>query len=283
MLELKNKKLKKIVSEASEAKGDAVTSRAAMNCLDYTSLKGDETRDDITQFCVKADFNKVASVCIYPPYVSYAKDDLRNSAVRVATVINFPMGSERTLKDGVKATIETTAEDVSKAIASGANQVDIVFPYREFLAGDVQYAQDVLEACSAANIDGVTMKVIIETAAFEKECDLRKACEMAVTCGTNSLKTSTGKHSAGGATLEAASVLFDVARKAGRPIAVKISGGVNTADDCAQYIALAQKLGWTEIKPETFRIGASRVLDDLICKTTGLDGPAASSAPKNEY
>ena len=275
--------LKKRVKMAMHAKGDPQIARQALNCLDLTTLKGDETKDDIQSLCTIAKANHVASVCIYPSGVLFAKAAIKESNVNIATVINFPTGSKRTQSND-DATVETTAHDVACAIAAGATQIDIVLPYAEFQKGNTQYCADLLETCRQGCDKGVTMKVILETASFEDAKALRHACQLAIECGTDCLKTSTGMHEKGGATLESAALLLDEARHADREIGVKISGGVKTVDDCARYISLATMLkGQATIRPETFRIGASSVLNELLetCKYENFKQASSSPSSRN--
>lgn len=104
----------------------------------------------------------------------------------------------------------------------------------------------------------------METAAFDDFQQLFEACNLAIVCGANFLKTSSGFHPNGGATLEAAAVLAH-AIKYNDLGGLKVSGGIKTVEDCAQYMSIAtQILGKEFIKPSKFRIGASGVYDDII-------------------
>lgn len=206
-------KLKQAVEFAKRAPESRRTARLAMDCLDLTSLTGEETRGDILNLCDMAHYNQLASVCIYPDKIGIAKEGLKKSPVIIATVINFPYGDHQTLSDS-KVTQDTIKRDVSKAIKDGAKQIDIVLPYKSFLEGDTIPSLQFLRSCKKACAPGVTMKVIFETAAFtsdpdDRTEDLRRACRLAISEGADCLKTSTGKHPEGGATLEAAAILLD--------------------------------------------------------------------------
>jgi deoxyribose-phosphate aldolase len=266
-----NGKLKQAVEFARRAPESRRTARLAMDCLDLTSLRGDETKGDILDLCDMAQHNRLASVCLYPDKVAIAKSVLKESPVVIATVINFPYGDRRTLSEE-RATPETIKCDVSAAIKDGARQIDIVLPYESFLAGDTLSSLQFLRSCKKAWSPGVTLKVIFETAAFEshpddRTDDLRRACRLAISEGVNCLKTSTGKNPAGGATLDAAAILLDEARHAtSHRVGVKIAGGVKNNKDCAQYIMLAEafRREGKPLGPEIFRIGGSSVLDNLL-------------------
>lgn len=256
--------LKRKVAWAKNAVSDRETARLALDCLDLTSLKGDETKEDIFALCDRAKYNRLASVCLYPPFIEIAKRAIKDEPVTIATVVNFPYGDKRSLKDE-RATPETTAEDASKAVAAGASQIDIVLAHEDFRSGKSEYAEDLLKACRNACGKDVTMKVILETASFGDSNELRKACKLAIKYGADCLKTSTGQHPNGGATLGAAAILMDEAQQALKQVGVKISGGIQSGDDCAQYMTLARSIfGWNIIKPDTFRIGASGVLKPLL-------------------
>lgn len=238
--------------------------REAMSCLDLTSLKGNETDNDIFELCDVAKANRVASVCIYPDKVPVAKKSIKDGSVIVATVINFPHGDKRTLSNEI-ATAETTAEDVSKAVAAGAKQIDIVLSHDDFRQGKIREVTSLLQACRMSCPEGVTMKVIIETASFDDTTSLISACRLSIKQGADCLKTSTGKHKKGGATLEAAAILMNEAYRSNRKVGCKISGGVSI-ENCAQYMILARAImkKWDVIQPALFRIGASSLLNDLL-------------------
>lgn len=250
------------VDAARAAVPSKQTARTAISCMDLTSLKGDETEYDTIALCEKAKANRTFSVCIYPEHLSVARRSMRETGQDIATVINFPHGDRRTLSDE-QATPETTARDTAKAIAAGATQIDIVLPYESFQKGDDDYAFSLLSACKNACGD-TRMMTILETATFDSTDKLREACQMTILCGTDFLKTSTGKHEKGGATLETAAILLNEATNASRPVGVKIAGGA-TVDNHAGFVALAASFldGADKIKPENFRIGASSLLDGL--------------------
>lgn len=257
--------LQRYVDFAKNSHGTRETARQAMDCLDLTSLRGDEQKADILELCDLARHNRLASVCIYPEHVQSAARALKGSKVSVATVINYPTGMLRTLED-TTATPSSTTEDIKRAVAAGANQIDIVLPYAKFNAGNSFIAHSMLQSARETAGQGVTLKVILETTSFQNEERLRHACQLAIHWGADCLKTSTGKHKDGGATMEAAAVLLQEAFRAERRVGCKITGGIRTNDDCARYMTLARAImgRWDAIKPDTFRIGASSLLEDLI-------------------
>lgn len=279
MITISDPHLQKCIDFAKNARGTRETAGDAKTCLDLTSLRGDETKEDILELCDMAKHNYLASVCVYPDQVSTCAAFLQKTGVKVATVINFPNGLTRTL-NGEMATPDTTAADIRAAVAAGAKQVDVVFPYAQFLSGNSFNAHSILQAASKACPDHVTFKVILETAAFQNEETLRHACKLAIQRGADCLKTSTGKHQNGGATMEAAAILLDEAYKAGRRVGVKITGGIRTNDHCARYMTLARGIrgDWNTICPDLFRIGASDLLDNLN-RSLGSRNPLPEYAP----
>ena len=271
-------RLQKMIDFAKNAQGTRETARQAMDCFDLTSLKGDETKDDILELCDIAEHNRLASVCIYPGHIDAAAKFLKDTKVAIATVINFPHGNARTVS-GEIATPDTTAEDIKRVVSLGARQIDIVLPYAQFNAGNAFQSHSFLQAARAACPKDVTFKVILETASFTNEEMLRHACRLAIQRGADCLKTSTGKHSNGGATMQAAAILLEEAFNANRKVGCKITGGIKTNDECARYMTLARAImGWNAIRPDTFRIGASSLLEDLI-RSLGSKAPLPAYSP----
>lgn len=264
MFKLSNDLQKKVVL-SQNALLDRDVARFAMSCLDLTSLDGGETKAYIQDLYDAARVNDVSSLCVLPDKLSFLKGVKKQEKPVLATVINFPFGSKRTYSDDT-ATSETTAEDISKAIALGARQIDIVLDYKSFLSGEKNKALDLLKICREGCHDNIKMKVILETATFDDTRSLIDACRRVIGVGADCLKTSTGRHVSGGATLETAAILMHEAYVNHRPqIGVKISGGVNDKN-CAQFITLAHSMvaGKRDITPDLFRIGASSLLNDLL-------------------
>lgn len=256
--------LQRYIDLAQNARGTRESARQAMNCLDLTSLNGDETKNDIHELCDIAKHNYLASVCIYPEHVATAAKALKGTGVTVATVVNYPTGVMRTLKDEA-ATPLTTAEDVKSAIRDGAGQVDLVIPYAQFNKGNSFQTHSFLQAARQICPPEAMFKVILETAAFQNEDVLRHACRVAIQRGANCLKSSTGKHPYGGVTMATAAILLDEAFHASEKVGVKLTGGIRSNDECAKYMTLARAvMGWNAIRPDVFRIGASSLLEDLI-------------------
>ena len=228
----------------------------ALALLDLTSLNDDDTNEKIVALCAKAhgDFGKTAAVCVWPRFVKTAKKELKGTGVDVATVVNFPHGG---------TDIEATVAETKGAIADGADEIDVVLPYKAFMAGDKESAKVLLKATRDA-CKGKVMKVIIESGVLEHASLITEASKLAIECGADFVKTSTGKTPVS-ATLEAANAMLEAIRDSGKPVGFKASGGVRTTEQAADYMTLADKImGPNWISKKTFRFGASGLRDNLL-------------------
>lgn len=232
-----------------------------LSLIDLTSLNDSDTPDSIAAFFEKArsDMGHVAAVCLSPPFVRLAATEFAGTPVKVATVVNFPEGG---------AALESVLIEIGRALEDGAQEIDVVFPYLRYLAGERQYAHTFTASCKAACGDDVLLKVILETGALSDATIIADASYDVLAAGADFIKTSTGKISEG-ATLEAAATMLLVVKhispQLNRRVGVKVSGGVRDLQQAAQYVELADSiLGREWVTPETFRIGASKLVDELI-------------------
>jgi len=224
--------------------------------LDLTSLN-DGFDDDIAELCKRAvtPAGKVAAVCVWPQFVADCRRRLAGSGIRVATVVNFPHGG---------ADSELAVTEARAVVADGADEVDLVMPYEAWLAGERDAAKKLVAAVKDAIGARVLLKVILETGALGSAENAAAISRDAIGAGADFLKTSTGKRQPG-ATLEAAEVLLNVIREQGGQVGFKAAGGVRTTVEAAEYLELAdQMMGRDWAGPQTFRIGASSLLDDLL-------------------
>lgn len=239
-------------------RSDAHVARLAISLLDLTDLADDTTAGAASSLCRRAREAHVAAVCVWPRFVTLCADALDGSGVRVATVVNFPLGDE-----SIGDVLDTT----STALVEGADEIDVVLPYRAWLAGDVHTASDVLDGvrdlASSGNPTG-TVKVIIESGALPDRASIDRATHFAIAHGADFVKTSTGKTDVS-ATLDAAETILEAIDVSGRPVGLKVSGGIRTLTDARSYLELtASLMGESWITPATFRFGASSLLDDLL-------------------
>ncbi len=228
----------------------------ALALLDLTSLNDTDTEETVKTLCAKAhgEFGHTAAVCIWPRFVKLAKEELKGTPVRVATVVNFPHGG---------TDIEATVAETKQAIADGADEIDVVLPYKAFMDGDTASAKALLDATRKA-CAGKTMKVIIESGVLAHANTIAEASRLSIACGADFIKTSTGKTPVS-ATLEAANVMLEVIRESGKPVGFKASGGVRSTEQAADYMTLADKImGPKWISLMTFRFGASGLRDSLL-------------------
>lgn len=234
--------------------------RRAIGLIDLTDLADDHSPDGIDALCRRAREHATAAVCVWPEYVATCANQLRGSGVRVATVVNFPSGDEP---------IDAVTAAVAVALSDGADDIDVVLPYRAVLAGDVDRAVAMVAGVAALVEPPTLLKVILETGALADPAVIASAAELAIDNGADFVKTSTGKIRAG-ASLEAAAAMLDVIARAGRPVGLKPSGGIRTFDEAMAYIDLADSVmgeGWSS--PATFRFGASGLLDALLAVIDG--------------
>ncbi len=225
--------------------------------LDLTRLEDNDSIEFIEELCQKArtPFGDVAAVCIYPAFVKHVKLILEGSDIRVATVANFPGGDY---------SCNETLNIINNALQSGADEIDVVLPYHDFLSGRNEKVYDFLVECRQI-CENKLMKVILETGALQNPEFIKRASEIAIEAGADFLKTSTGKIKMG-ASLEAAKIMLQVIQQyEDKNVGLKISGGVRTVAEAKKYWDLVIKtMGADWISPRTFRIGASALLDDIL-------------------
>jgi deoxyribose-phosphate aldolase len=196
---------------------------------------------------------------VWPDFVRQSVAALGPTPVVVATVVNFPTGDER--PHAVRVVTERALDD-------GADEIDVVLPYRAWLAGNEARAADVIDSVRGAAAEA-RMKVILETGALPDVAAVERASRFAIAHGADFIKTSSGKI-ATSATPEAAAAMLRVIADTDRRVGLKPSGGIRTVADAASYLSLADEImGPDWVSPATFRFGASGVLDALVA---ALDG-----------
>jgi deoxyribose-phosphate aldolase len=246
--------------------------RQIVSLLDLTSLSGTEQASDLEALCARADgpCGRVAALCVYARHVPQILGILARRGlpdIGVATVVNFPDGGDDR---------EAVTEEIRQALSLGATEIDLVFPYRAFLDGKEEAVRGFLQACRRAC--PVTLKVILESGVLAEDAVIRAAGRLALDCGADFLKTSTGK-AAVHATPEAARVMLETIAERGGAAGFKASGGLRSMDDAIVYLGLAEEIlgaGW--IGPDTFRFGASGLLDDVLARAAEGDGRCGASA-----
>lgn len=234
--------------------------RIALRCLDLTSLGDADTEDDVARLCRRAQghFGQVAAVCVWPRFAAFARAQLPAS-IRVAAVADFPAGA---------ADVDAALRDVRAIVAAGAQEMDVVLPWRALLAGDEVTACGLLVAVRAA-CRGLTLKVILETGELREPQRIEHASRLALAAGADFLKTSTGKVAVG-ATLPGTQAMLRALR--GHPkVGLKLSGGLRRVADLLPYLELVEhERGADALQPQRFRIGASSLLDDIEAVLGGV-------------
>ncbi|MDP5254077.1 MULTISPECIES: deoxyribose-phosphate aldolase [unclassified Vibrio] len=234
----------------------------ALRLMDLTTLNDDDTNEKVVSLCqqAKTAVGTTAAVCIYPRFVPIAKKTLAEQGtpeVKIATVTNFPHGNDD---------IEIAVAETRAAVAYGADEVDVVFPYRRLIAGDEQCGFDLVKACKAACGDTVLLKVIIEVGELKTEALIKQASKISIEAGADFIKTSTGKVAVN-ATPEYARWMLEVIAELGvsDTVGFKPAGGVRSAEDAAAYLAMADEiLGAQWADQRHYRFGASSLLTNLL-------------------
>jgi deoxyribose-phosphate aldolase len=258
----------------------ADVARIALACLDLTSLNDDDTETQIAALCERAAPRglasrvraPVAAVCVWPRFAKLARS-LLPASIRVAAVANFPEGA---------SDIERAERDTGDIVQAGAQEVDVVLPYRALLADD-SAACCALLAAVRRSCDGLVLKVILETGELREPALIQHAARLALDAGADFLKTSTGKTPLSATPQAAQAMLGAIAAhaQAHRPVGFKASGGIRSVADAAVYLDLVQAaLGAPALVPARFRIGASALLADIEAV---LEGEAPRKLPENPY
>lgn len=241
--------------------------KMALSMIDLTTLEGMDTEGKVKQLCYKAmhlhdasiDVPKVAAVCVYPNFVGLAKNELKRSGIKVASVATaFPSGN---------SSLELKLEDVKMAVGNGADEVDMVISRGRFLQGDHKYVFDeisaVKKACAKARL-----KVILETGELDTFDNVRRASDIAIAAGADFIKTSTGKIKPA-ATMPVTLVMLEAIRDhyfaTGKMVGMKPAGGISKAKLALHYLIMVKEtLGDDWLDSKWFRFGASSLANDVL-------------------
>jgi deoxyribose-phosphate aldolase len=241
--------------------------RMAISMLDLTTLEGKDSEGKVRQLCQKAmhplpgdaTVPHVAAVCVYPNLVPAARAALGDSGVRVASVsTGFPAGL---------VPLPVKLEETRRAVAMGADEIDMVIDRGAFLSGDYagvfEEIVSVKAACGSAHL-----KVILETGELETYDNVRKASHLAMAAGADFIKTSTGKvapASTPGVVLVMLEAIRDHFFETGRRVGLKPAGGIRTTNQALHLLVMVKEtLGDAWLTPDLFRFGASTLTNDLL-------------------
>lgn len=229
----------------------------SISYMDLTTLNDNDTDAIVAKLAGQATTpaGKTAAICIFPRFIPAAKKLLADSGILIATVTNFPHGNDD---------VEIAVAETKAAVAYGADEVDVVFPYKALMAGNEQVGFDLVKACKEACPSNVLLKVIIESGVLAEESLIRKASEICINAGADFIKTSTGKVAVN-ATPEAAKIMLTVIKELNPKVGFKAAGGVRSAEDAKVYLDMAiDILGDNWLSTRTFRFGASSLLTNLL-------------------
>jgi len=241
--------------------------KMAVGMMDLTTLEGKDTPGKVAYLCRKAmqpadpryGVPSCAAVCVYPNLVRHARKFLGQSTVRVAAVATgFPSG---------QYPLATRLAETRRAVADGADEIDMVIDRSAFLCGDYAKVFDEVAAIKAA-CGPAHLKVILETGELVTYDNVRLASEIAMEAGADFIKTSTGKVQPA-ATMPVTLVMLEAIRDyffaTGIRIGMKPAGGIRTAKQSLAYLVmLKETLGDDWLTPSLFRFGASTLVNDVV-------------------
>jgi deoxyribose-phosphate aldolase len=251
------------IKTASKAQG----LRMVLSMIDLTTLEGKDTPGKVKQMCYKAhhlhdsieSLPSVAAVCVYPSMVSTAKNELKGTKVKVASVSTaFPSG---------QAPMEVKISDTKFAVDQGADEIDMVISRGRFLRGDYQFIFDeiaqIKEVCGKARL-----KVILETGELSTLDNVRLASDIAINAGADFIKTSTGKIQPA-ATMQVTYTMLlairDFYDRSGIMVGMKPAGGISNSKLALHNLVMVKEvLGDQWLSNKWFRFGASSLANDVL-------------------
>jgi deoxyribose-phosphate aldolase len=266
------KKGLKKVSESAKATPDKHLLMSLLNMIDLTSLNTTDNRSQIIHLTGKvnsfsgrfSNIPNVAAICVYPNFVSVVKEKLKAKNIKIVSVAGgFP--SSQTFRS-IKVT------ECKLAIEAGADEIDIVIPVGAFVGNDFAQVADEIREIKAAIGDKI-LKVIVESGLLVDYDLIFRASMISMDAGADFIKTSTGKTTVS-ATPEAAFVMChaisDFYAETGIRVGFKAAGGIVTPADAIQYYQIvSQFLGEDWLNNSLFRIGASRLANNILSEISG--------------
>jgi deoxyribose-phosphate aldolase len=264
--------VEKILADHFDENNNQEVYKFLFNTIDLTTLKSTDSPRSVAAFVDRVNafddeypmYKNVAAICVYPNFAQVVRTVLDVTAVNIACVSGcFPSS---------QSPIEAKIAETALAIEGGADEIDIVLNLGNFFDEDYEEVCDEISEQKQACRDG-HLKVILETGALKTAEHIRAASILALYSGADFLKTSTGKEYPG-ATLEAAYVMCQCIKeyyeKTGRMVGFKCSGGVATTEEAVQYFTVVKEvLGEDWLSNEYFRIGASRLANNLLSDMVG--------------
>ena len=267
-------KTAQIIEEKAAGNDTEEVKKFLFHCIDLTTLNTTDSDESVMNF-VKGvnrldeeypDLKNVAAICVYPNFAEVVKDTLEVEDVKIACVAGgFPSAQTFT---------EIKVAEAAMALMDGAEEIDIVMNVGKFLSEDYENLcdeiQELKETCKEH-----TLKVILETGALKTASNIKRAAILAMYAGADFIKTSTGKLQPG-ATLEAAYVMCQAIKEyhklTGNKIGFKPAGGISSISDAINYYTIVKEvLGEEWLNNGLFRLGTSRLANQLLSDITGKD------------
>jgi len=266
--------VEKILSEHLEENMTPDVYKFLFNTIDLTTLKSTDSPQSVAKFVERVnafddecpELKNVAAICVYPNFAQVVRTVLDVTAVDVACVSGcFPSSQSFT---------EVKVAETALAVEGGADEIDIVLNLGNFFDKDYEEVCDEIIEIKHACRDSI-LKVILETGALKTAENIRNASILSMYSGADFLKTSTGKEYPG-ASVEAAYVMAQCIKeyyeKTGTMVGFKCSGGVSTTKEAVQYYTIIKEvLGDKWLTNEYFRIGASRLANNLLGDILGKE------------
>ena len=265
-------KVDALIGKHLDENDNSEVKKQLFHCIDLTTLKCTDSEESVMKFTEKVnefvdkypDLDNVTAICVYPNMAEIVSDTLEADNVKIACVSGgFP--SSQTF-------MEVKVAETAMAIHTGAEEIDIVMPVGKFLCEDYEGMCD--EIGELKDICGEKpLKVILETGALRSASNIKKAALLAMYSGADFIKTSTGKEAIS-ATPEAALVMCEAIKEyyqeTGRKVGFKAAGGIDTVKKALAYYTIVKEvLGEEWLNNGLFRIGASRLANQLLSEITG--------------
>lgn len=262
------------IAKDSEKLGSVENLKTILGLIDLTTLNTNDTNQKVTDMCEKVNafeskfpgYKNVAAICVYPSFVELVKKTVTKADFNIASVTGgFP--SSQTF-------IAVKLAETSIAVEKGATEVDMVISVGKFLEKDYQKVADEVALIKTA-AGKAHVKVILETGNLPSYEDIYTASMLTMEAGADFIKTSTGKLEPA-ATPEAVYVMVnaikDYVTKSGRMVGIKPAGGVVSPEQALVYFAIVKEvLGENWLTPKWFRIGASRLANNLLTKISEIE------------
>lgn len=264
----------KILAAEYESNNNKDVYKTCLSLIDLTSLNSTDTTAEIVAMTEKVNnFSKafphlqnVGAICVSPSLVSTVSQTLLLPEIGIASVAaGFPMS---------QTFIEVKIAETAMAVMEGATEIDVVISIGKFLEGNFEEVLEELSEIKAACREA-HLKVIIESGALQSASNIKKASLLAMAAGADFIKTSTGKIPVA-ATLEATYIMCSAIKewheKTGVKVSYKPAGGIVTTEDAVKHYTLVKHiLGQEWLNNKNFRIGASRLANNLLTSIEGKE------------